>query len=171
MKSILILSTALMGIVASTVMASADESRESTADVASFEITETKISRTSGEAESAASSGGGYDLSWYTIDGGGGTSEAGGFSLSGTIGQPDAGTMSGSGYELAGGFWTGGDVEPPPPCALGDLNCDGVVDVSDLLILLGQWGTCADPNDCAADLNGDGIVDVSDLLILLGNWG
>ncbi len=51
---------------------------------------------------------------------------------------------------------------------LGDLNGDGVVDVSDLLILLGEWGPC---DDCPADLNGDGVVDVSDLLILLGNWG
>jgi len=53
----------------------------------------------------------------------------------------------------------------------GDLNGDGVVNVSDLLILLGQWGTCADPNNCPADLNDDGVVNVSDLLILLANWG
>ena len=171
MKSILFLSTVLIGLVASSVIASTDESRESTADVASFEITETNISRTSGEAESAASSGGGYDLSWYTIDGGGGTSEAGGFSLSGTIGQPDAGTMSGGGFELAGGFWSGGDVGPSPPCASGDLNCDGVVNVFDLLALLENWGTCADTNACPADLDGDGVVNVFDLLLLLENWG
>jgi len=54
---------------------------------------------------------------------------------------------------------------------VGDLNGDGVVDVSDLLILLGAWGPCDDGESCAADLNGDGSVDVSDLLILLGNWG
>lgn len=60
----------------------------------------------------------------------------------------------------------------PNPCGeLGDVNCDGVVDVSDLLILLGAWGTCGDPNNCPADLDGNGEVDVSDLLILLGNWG
>lgn len=54
---------------------------------------------------------------------------------------------------------------------VGDLNADGVVDVSDLLILLGAWGQCPPSGDCAGDLNGDGAVDVSDLLILLGNWG
>jgi plastocyanin len=55
--------------------------------------------------------------------------------------------------------------------ASGDLNGDGVVDVSDLLILLAAWGPCPQSGDCIADLNGDGAVDVSDLLILLANWG
>jgi hypothetical protein len=56
-----------------------------------------------------AQSGGGYDLSWSTVDGGGATwSEGGGYSLGGTIGQPDAGVLSGGGYTLAGGFWGGG---------------------------------------------------------------
>ncbi len=50
----------------------------------------------------------GYDLSWYTIDGGGATFSVGGsYSLGGTIGQPDAGSMSGGSYQLNGGFWGG----------------------------------------------------------------
>lgn len=52
-----------------------------------------------------------YDLSWNTIDGGGGTSTSAGgvYTLSGTIGQPDAGTLSSPGgtYTLNGGFWGG----------------------------------------------------------------
>jgi hypothetical protein len=37
-----------------------------------------------------AQSGGGYDLSWSTVDGGGATSSAGGpYVLGGTAGQPD----------------------------------------------------------------------------------
>ena len=41
-----------------------------------------------------AQSGGGYDLSWSTIDGGGATfSTGGGYSLGGTVGQPDAGVL------------------------------------------------------------------------------
>ena len=46
-----------------------------------------------------------YSIDWHTIDGGGGTSMGGVYSVSGTIGQPDAGVMSGGGYSLAGGFW------------------------------------------------------------------
>jgi len=58
-----------------------------------------------------AQSGGGYDLTWSTIDGGGTTwSEGGGYSLGGTVGQSDAGVLSGGGYTLAGGFWGGAVV-------------------------------------------------------------
>ncbi len=53
----------------------------------------------------------------------------------------------------------------------GDLDGDGSVGVSDLLILLASWGPCADCDDCIADLNDDCSVGVGDLLILLANWG
>jgi hypothetical protein len=46
-----------------------------------------------------------YSIDWFTIDGGGGTSTGGTYSVSGTIGQPDAGRMSGGNYTLDGGFW------------------------------------------------------------------
>jgi hypothetical protein len=46
-----------------------------------------------------------YTLEWSTIDGGGGTSTGGVYSVTGTIGQPDAGLMSGGSYTLVGGFW------------------------------------------------------------------
>ena len=46
-----------------------------------------------------------YSIDWFTIDGGGGTSTGGVYSLSGTIGQPDAGRMTGASYALDGGFW------------------------------------------------------------------
>jgi hypothetical protein len=57
-----------------------------------------------------AQTGGGYDLAWSTIDGGGATpggSTGGEYSLGGTIGQPDAGVLSGGSYTLNGGFWGG----------------------------------------------------------------
>ena len=46
-----------------------------------------------------------YQLDWFTLDGGGGTSIGNGYSLSGTIGQPDATTSSGGAFKLEGGFW------------------------------------------------------------------
>jgi hypothetical protein len=46
-----------------------------------------------------------YSIDWTTIDGGGGTSTGGVYSVTGTIGQPDAGKMIGGNYTLDGGFW------------------------------------------------------------------
>jgi len=47
-----------------------------------------------------------YSIPWHTVDGGGGTSTGGVYSVSGTIGQPDAGPVMTNGpYSLIGGFW------------------------------------------------------------------
>lgn len=53
----------------------------------------------------------------------------------------------------------------------GDLDGDGLVGASDLLILLASWGPCDDCDDCVADLDGNCTVGAGDLLILLANWG
>jgi hypothetical protein len=58
-------------------------------------------------AAALAQSGGPYDLTWNTFDGGGGSGAGGHFTLSGAAGQPDAGPMSGGVYTLGGGFWPG----------------------------------------------------------------
>ena len=57
-----------------------------------------------------AQTGGGYDLTWNTIDNGGDAmfSSGGSYSLGGTLGQFDVETLSGGSYSLAGGFWGGG---------------------------------------------------------------
>ncbi len=48
----------------------------------------------------------GYDLDWWTADGGGASPPSGtGYSLAGTIGQPDAAVWQDTGYTLSGGFW------------------------------------------------------------------
>ena len=56
------------------------------------------------------------------------------------------------------------------PCP-ADLDGDGAVGVPDLIILLGVWGVCANPNDCPADFDNDGLIRVPDLIFLLGIWG
>ncbi len=58
-------------------------------------------------------------------------------------------------------------IQAVPPCA-GDVSDDGVVNTTDLLLVLGNWGDC---DGCAADVDGDGTVDTVDLLLLLGAWG
>ncbi len=55
----------------------------------------------------AQSSGGDFEISKQTVDGGGGTSTGGTFSLTGTIGQPDAQRSEGGQFVLHGGFWGG----------------------------------------------------------------
>jgi hypothetical protein len=52
-----------------------------------------------------------YAIDWFTLDGGGGQSSGGAYTLNGTIGQPDAGISSGGAYTLHGGFWSAFAVE------------------------------------------------------------
>jgi hypothetical protein len=103
-----------------------------------------------------------FDLSWYTVDGGGDMWTTGGsYELSGTIGQPDAGVMTGGGYELTGGFWAGAAVAPAT--CIGDVNCDGQVDFADInpfvlyLSNNGVWqSTYAGCDPANGDINCDG---------------
>ena len=106
-----------------------------------------------------------YDLSWHSIDGGGGFSSGGGYELTGTIGQHDAGEMIGGVYTLQGGFMAAPVTNPCP----ADSDSSGTVNVTDLLALLAGWGVCGVP--CPSDINGDGFINVTDLLALLAAWG
>jgi hypothetical protein len=49
---------------------------------------------------------------------------------------------------------------------VADLNGDSKVNISDLSILLTNWGSTSGP----ADINKSGKVDISDLSILLSKW-
>jgi hypothetical protein len=79
-----------------------------------------------------AQSGGGYTLTWSTIDGGGATSTGGVYTLRGTVGQPDAGDkLTGSFYALRGGFWNlPTQLVPSPPLATPELNYFASVNVT-----------------------------------------
>ncbi len=46
-----------------------------------------------------------YSPDWSTVNGGGGTSAGGVYSVTGTIGQPNAGVMRGGNFTLQAGFW------------------------------------------------------------------
>jgi hypothetical protein len=56
----------------------------------------------------------------------------------------------------------------PPSGSPADLNGDGVVNGSDVGLLLAEWGPCP---GCPADLNGDGVVNGADFGLLLSDWG
>lgn len=61
-----------------------------------------------------AQGGGSYDLSWWTIDGGGGAVGGETYTLLSTAGQPDAGPALSDAAErftLLGGFWPARAVE------------------------------------------------------------
>lgn len=51
-----------------------------------------------------------------------------------------------------------------------DFDCDGQVNASDLIHLLGAWGSCGGAM-CVEDMNIDDWVDVVDLLELIDRWG
>ena len=51
---------------------------------------------------------------------------------------------------------------------LGDVNCDGIVNITDILSIISTWGTC--DTVCNEDIVPDGLINVSDLLQVIGNW-
>ncbi len=101
-----------------------------------------------------------YEVPWWTIDGGGGTSSGGIYTLSGTIGQPDAGAaMSGGIYSLSGGFWAG--AGGPAGCP-ADFNGDGFVDFFDFDDFVSCFEGIVCPPGKSADFNNDGFADFFD---------
>jgi len=67
-------------------------------------------------ATAVAQSGGPYDLSWATVDGGGAAVAAGGsYAVGATVGQPDASRHTGGAYVLAGGFWAASAIATAVP--------------------------------------------------------
>jgi WD40 repeat protein len=50
-----------------------------------------------------------------------------------------------------------------------DTNCDGVVNIDDLLNVITSWGPC--PDRCPADIDHNGVVNIDDLLAVITGWG
>src|SRR5215471_15509266 len=70
-----------------------------------------------------AQTGGGFDLRWNVVPGGGASSSSGAYKVTGSGGQPDAGQVSGGAWKISGGFWwtrvTATDVPSPAAGAPG----------------------------------------------------
>ena len=58
-------------------------------------------------------------------------------------------------------------------CIPGDLNCDCVVDIVDIMLVAGRWNSSVgdDDYDPAYDLNDDGKIDVVDIMLVAVHWG
>jgi hypothetical protein len=111
--------------------------------------------------------GGGLDMDWFTIDGGGSTYLTGGaFQLGCTLGQPDAGKMTGNGFELSGGLWIAG-----PSCYA---NCDGstvapILNILDFQCFLNKYAA----NDPYANCDGSSntpVLNVLDFICFQNNF-
>ena len=59
-----------------------------------------------------------------------------------------------------------GDVTPSP---FGN----GLVNIDDLLTVIGHWGPCPAPcpPTCVGDVDGNCVVNIDDLLLVIGHWG
>lgn len=60
-----------------------------------------------------------------------------------------------------------------PPCnnCPADLDGDGLVATTDILLFLSDFGCTPPPFECPGDVDGDGATSISDLLLLLGSFG
>lgn len=81
--------------------------------------------------------------------------------------------VAGQTYRLVVGSFNGGEtvagslvVSGPPQGNPADLNHDGVVDSSDIAMLLNNWGGSG-----VGDIDQDGVVGAQDIAMLLGAWG
>jgi len=98
--------------------------------------------------------GGPYDLKWNSIDGGGGLSSSGPYTLGGTVGQPDAAYASGGDYQLMGGFRPGG-----PLC---------IIEFKDFAKFAVLWLHTGDR--LPSDLDNDRDVDFGDVQVFADLW-
>jgi hypothetical protein len=88
---------------------------------------------------------------WVAIDAG--------VAVIGAVGvDDDNGIPTGSAYVY--------DVRTNTDCN-GDVNCNQVVDVVDLDVILSLWNQDVD----GIDISGDGLIGITDLLMLLEAWG
>ncbi len=96
-----------------------------------------------------------YEITWYSIDNGGGAVSGGTYTLDGTIGQSDADSvMVGGDYTLNGGFLP------------GTYGC--IVNLTDVSNFMYYWLDLG--AGIPADLDGDGVVDNVDFSDLAYYW-
>ena len=110
-----------------------------------------------------------WNLSWFTIDGGGGACIGDEWQLQGTVGQADAVTLlSGGDFTIAGGFW-----DPSDPDCLNDIKAPIVICPGDITVVpdpvscnaIVAWSPAIANDEC------DGVIDSVNYLIDLYDDG
>lgn len=116
----------------------------------------------------SAQIGGGFDLSWHSIDGGGITFAQGGvYTIGATLGQYDAAEpLSGGIFTVRPGYWPGA---APMPCNLADFVAPfGILNFSDVFEFLVAFGNM----DPIADLDVPfGVWDFTDVFAFIVAFG
>ena len=111
----------------------------------------------------------GETIDWYVIGSGGGSMSSASYSLSATVGQAAVGTVGSASYALNQGFWqvfaagSGG-------CTLrGDMNCDGLINITDMTYLIAYLfsGGLAPCLHAHGDVNCDGLINITDMTYLI----
>jgi hypothetical protein len=91
-----------------------------------------------------------YQIDWWVIGSGGGTSSSASYQLSGTIGQPIVGVSTSANYRLEAGFWVG-TAPGGGGCAYLPGNINGVPPANGIDVTYGVAylkGGAAPPNTC-----------------------
>jgi hypothetical protein len=114
----------------------------------------------------ASQSSANYRIESNVISGGGGDALSTNYYIEHTTGQSSAtGDSSSANYVNYAGFWytiVSGTVS----VLIGDMNEDGVVDISDVIRVL-RMALNLDASLPCANINGDGIVDIADVILTL----
>ena len=106
-----------------------------------------------------------YRISPTVLSGGGGTMSSASFQAIITLGQPTPVVdCSSSSYGLYTGFWN----IVTKLVATGDINDDGTLDLTDVILGL-QVMVGAEPDDIhrGADANDDGVIGIADVIYVL----
>ncbi|HIA71169.1 MAG TPA: hypothetical protein EYO01_00465 [Phycisphaerales bacterium] len=96
----------------------------------------------------------------------------GGFGMPGNMAE----MLGEAAYRIHSGAAADPCTLPLPAVCAADVDGDGAVAVSDVLAIIGAWGSCGDGTfrpvgDIAPMPNGDCCVNVGDVLAVVGSWG
>lgn len=112
-----------------------------------------------------------YSLPWYSVNSGGETRLPGTtFDLGLTAGEATAGFVTGTRFDMGFGFWYGAASAACPIEMSGDVNINGIISASDIIVLVNYvFKAGPEPLPCLAngDVNCNGLVSSSDIITLV----